>query len=151
MRKFIPNIIFTAILIAFVIQDHKERESEALTPATDQLAPATYRGLLPAADCSGIDYTLTLNDSIAGEDTLFALQMVYIEGDNAGGDITFNSYGRQQLFEIGSKRGYRLTSANGDPTTYFTLVNDSTLRMCDSTLTEIDSPFSYDLFKMSQQ
>ena len=67
MRKFIPNIIFTAILIAFVIQDHKERE--ALTPATDQLAPATYRGMLPAADCAGIDYTLTLNDSIAGTDT----------------------------------------------------------------------------------
>lgn len=149
MRKFVPTIIFSLILIAFVIQEHKERE--ALTPATDQLAPATYRGLLPASDCSGIDYTLTLNDSIAGEDTLFALQMVYIEGDNAGGDITFDSYGRQQLFEIGSKRGYRLTSANGDPTTYFTLVNDSTLRMCDSTLTEIDSPFSYDLFKMSQQ
>ena len=149
MRKFVPTIIFSLILIAFVIQEHKE--SEALTPATVQLAPATYRGLLPAADCSGIDYTLTLNDSIAGADTLFALQMVYIEGDNAGGDITFDSYGRQQLFEIGSKRGYRLTSANGDPTTYFTLVNDSTLRMCDSTLTEIDSPFSYDLFKMSQQ
>ena len=68
MRKFIPNIIFSAILIAFVIQDHKERESEALTPATDQLAPATYRGLLPAADCSGIDYTLMLNDSIVGSD-----------------------------------------------------------------------------------
>ena len=91
MRKFIPNIIFSAILIAFVIQDHKERESEALTPATDQLAPVTYRGLLPAADCAGIDYILTLNDSIAGADTLFALRMVYIEGDNNSGDITFDS------------------------------------------------------------
>ena len=29
MRKFIPTIIFSLILIAFVIQDHKERESEA--------------------------------------------------------------------------------------------------------------------------
>lgn len=150
MRKFIPTIIFTAILIAFVIQDHKERESEALTPATDQLAPVTYRGLLPAADCAGIDYILTLNDSIAGADTLFALRMVYIEGDNNGGDITFDSRGRQQQIEVGNKRGYRLMPDDGDRATYLTEVNDSTLRIVDSTLTRIDSPFSYDLIRVVQ-
>ena len=150
MRKFIPNIIFSAILIAFVIQDHKERESEALTPATDQLAPATYRGLLPAADCSGIDYTLTLNDSIAGTDTLFALRMVYIEGDNNGGDITFDSRGRQQRFEVGTQCGYRLMPDDGERATYFAIVNDSTLRMSDSTLNRIESPFNYDLVRTNQ-
>lgn len=150
MRKFIPTIILSAILIAFVIQDHKERESEALTPATDQLAPATYRGLLPAADCAGIDYMLTLNDSIAGADTLFALRMVYIEGDNNGGDITFDSRGRQQLIEVGTKRGYRLMPDDGDVATYVTEVNDSTLRIVDSTLNRIDSPFSYDLVRVAQ-
>ena len=147
MRKFIPNIIFTAILIAFVIQDHKERESEALTPTTNQLTPITYRGVLPAADCSGIDYTLTLNDSIAGTDTLFALRMVYIEGDNNGGDITFDSRGRQQRFEIGTQCGYRLMPDDGDRATYFAIVNDSTLRMSDSTLNRIESPFNYDLVR----
>ena len=150
MRKFIPNIIFSAILIAFVIQNHKERESEALTPATDQLAPATYRGMFPAADCPGIDYTLTLNDSIADADTLFALRMVYIEGDNNGGDITFDSRGRQQRFGIGAKRGYRLTPDDGDVVTYFAIVNDTTLQMVDSTLTKIDSPFNYDLVRINQ-
>lgn len=143
MRKFIPNIIFSAILIAFVIQDHKERESEVL-------APATYRGLLPAADCAGIDYILTLNDSIADADTLFALRMVYIEGDNNGGDITFDSRGRQQRFGIGAKRGYRLTPDDGDVGTYFAIVNDTTLQMVDSTLTKIDSPFNYDLVRINQ-
>lgn len=147
MRKFIPNIIFSAILIAFVIQDHKERESEALTPATDQLAPATYRGVLPAADCAGIEYTLTLNDSIAGTDTLFALRMVYIEGDNDGGDITFDSRGRQQRFEVETRRGYRLMPDDGDRATYLVIVNDSTLRMADSTLNRIESPFNYDLVR----
>lgn len=148
MRKFIPNIIFSAILIAFVIQDHKERE--ALTPATDQLAPATYRGLLPAADCAGIDYILTLNDSIADADTLFALRMVYIEGDNDGSDITFDSRGRQHRFGVGAKRGYRLTPDDGDVVTYFAIVNDTTLQMVDSTLTKIDSPFNYDLVRINQ-
>ena len=150
MRKFIPNIIFSAILIAFVIQDHKERESEALTPTTNQLAPATYRGLLPAADCAGIDYTLTLNDSIAGTDTLFALRMVYIEGDNNGGDITFDSRGRQQRFEVGTQCGYRLMPDDGERATYFAIVNDSTLRMSDSTLNRIESPFNYDLVRTNQ-
>lgn len=148
MRKFIPTIIFSAILIAFVIQDHKEREREALTPATDQLAPAIYRGLLPAADCSGIDYTLTLNDSIVGSDTLFALRMVYIDGNGAGLDATFDSHGRQQQITNGTQRGYHLISDNGDPDTYLQIINDSTLRMCDSTLTAPQSSLNYDLVRV---
>lgn len=150
MRKFIPTIIFSAILIAFVIQDHKERESEALTPTTDQLAPATYRGLLPAADCSGIDYTLTLNDSIVGTDTLYALRTVYIDGGGADNDIAFDDRGRQQQIVLGEQRGYRLTSDAGDPTVYFVIVNDSTLRLCDSTLTAQPSELNYDLIRINQ-
>lgn len=148
MRKLIPTIILTAILTSFVIEDHRERE--ALTPATDQLTPATYRGLLPAADCSGIDYTLTLNDSLAGADTLYDLRMVYIDGDGAGRDVTFESRGRQQLFSLGAQRGYRLTSNEGDPDTYFVITNDSTLTMCDSTLTAPQSALNYDLVRVSE-
>ena len=148
MRKLVPSIILSAILIAFVIKEPKERE--ALSPVTDQLAPETYRGMFPAADCPGIDYTLTLNDSIAGADTLFTLRMVYIEGDNDGGDITFDSRGRQQRFGIGAKRGYRLTPDDGDVASYFAIVNDTTLQMVDSTLTRIDSPFNYDLVRTNQ-
>lgn len=146
MRKFVPTIILSAVLIAFVIKEHKE----ALTPATDQLAPTTYRGLLPAADCAGIDYILTLNDSIVGSDTLFALRMVYIEGDNNGGDITFDSRGRQQQFELDTKRGYRLMPDDGDVATYLVIENDSTLRMADSTLNCIDSPFNYKLVRINE-
>ena len=148
MRKLVPTIILSAVLIAFVIKEHKERE--ALTSETSQLAPTTYRGLLPAADCAGIDYILTLNDSIVGSDTLFALRMVYIEGDNNGGDITFDSRGRQQQFELDTKRGYRLMPDDGDVATYLVIENDSTLRMADSTLNCIDSPFSYDLIRINE-
>lgn len=146
MRKLVPTIILSAVLIAFVIKEHKE----ALTSETSQLAPTTYRGLLPAADCAGIDYMLTLNDSIAGADTLFALRMVYIEGDNNGGDITFDSRGRQQQFELDTKRGYRLMPDDGDVATYLVIENDSTLRMADSTLNRIDSPFNYRLVRVAQ-
>ena len=116
------------------------------TPS-DQLAPVTYRGMFPAADCPGIEYTLTLNDSIVGTDTLFALRMVYVEGDNDGGDVTFYSRGHQQKFGLGGQRGYRLTPDDGDVATYFAIVNDTTLQMVDSTLTRIESPFSYDLVR----
>ena len=150
MRKLITHIILLAILIAFVIKEHKERESEALTPTTDQLAPATYRGLLPAADCSGIDYTLTLDDSIVGTDTLSALRTVYIAGGGADNDIAFDDCGRQQQIVLGEQRGYRLTSDAGDPTVYFVIVNDSTLRLCDSTLTAQPSELNYDLVRMNQ-
>lgn len=146
MRKLVPTIILSAVLIAFVIKEHKE----ALSSETNQLAPTTYRGLLPAADCAGIDYMLTLNDSIAGADTLFALRMVYIEGDNNGGDITFDSRGRQQQFELDTKRGYRLMPDDGDVATYLVIENDSTLRMADSTLNCIDSPFNYKLVRINE-
>ena len=146
MRKLVPTIILSAVLIAFVIKEHKE----ALTSETSQLAPTTYRGLLPAADCAGIDYILTLNDSIVGSDTLFALRMVYIEGDNNGGDITFDSRGRQQQFELDTKRGYRLMPDDGDVATYLVIENDSTLRMADSTLNCIDSPFNYKLIRTNE-
>ena len=146
MRKLVPTIILSAVLIAFVIKEHKE----ALTSETSQLAPTTYRGLLPAADCAGIDYMLTLNDSIVGSDTLFALRMVYIEGDNNGGDITFDSRGRQQQFELDTKRGYRLMPDDGDVATYLVIENDSTLRMADSTLNRIDSPFNYQLVRINE-
>ena len=146
MRKLVPTIILSAVLIAFVIKEHKE----ALSSETNQLAPTTYRGLLPAADCAGIDYILTLNDSIAGADTLFALRMVYIEGDNNGGDITFDSRGRQQQFELDTKRGYRLMPDDGDVATYLVIENDSTLRMADSTLNRIDSPFNYKLVRINE-
>lgn len=150
MRKFIPTIILSAILIAFVIKEHKEREREALTPTTDQLAPAIYRGVLPAADCSGIDYTLTLNDSIVCADTLYALRTVYIDGGGVDNDIAFDDRGRQQQISLGSNRGYRLTSDAGDPTVYFVIVNDSTLRLCDSTLTAQPSELNYDLIRINQ-
>jgi hypothetical protein len=93
---------------------------------------------------------LTLNDSIAGADTLFALRMVYIEGDNNGGDITFDSRGRQQQFELDTKRGYRLMPDDGDVATYLVIENDSTLRMADSTLNCIDSPFNYKLIRINE-
>lgn len=146
MRKLVPTIILSAVLIAFVIKEHKE----ALTSETNQFTPTTYRGLLPAADCAGIDYILTLNDSIAGADTLFALRMVYIEGDNNGGDITFDSRGRQQQFKLDTKRGYRLMPDDGDVATYLVIENDSTLRMADSTLNCIDSPFNYKLVRTNE-
>lgn len=146
MRKLVPTIILSAVLIAFVIKEHME----ALTSETNQFTPTTYRGLLPAADCAGIDYILTLNDSIAGADTLFALRMVYIEGDNNGGDITFDSRGRQQQFELDTKRGYRLMPDDGDVATYLVIENDSTLRMADSTLNCIDSPFNYKLVRINE-
>lgn len=136
----ITILALLALIVASCHQHHSD----------NTLAPETYRGMFPAADCPGIDYILTLNDSIAGADTLFTLRMVYIEGDNDGGDITFDSRGRQQRFGIGAKRGYRLTPDDGDVATYFAIVNDTTLQMVDSTLTKIDSPFNYDLVRINQ-
>ncbi len=78
------------------------------------------------------------------------LRMVYIDGNGAGLDATFDSHGRQQQISHGSNRGYRLISDDGDPDTYLQIINDSTLRMCDSTLTAPPSELSYDLIRVNQ-
>ena len=53
-----------------------------------------YEGILPAADCPGIRYALTLRHREHSGDGTFQLQMTYLEAED-GKDVTFSYTGRR--------------------------------------------------------
>lgn len=110
-----------------------------------------YQGTLPAADGPGIDYILTLNAEIDGPDTLFTLDMIYIDAEGPGKDKTFKAKGKQQkihkMVNKHPKKAVKLTPDNGTKPMYFLIVNDTTLRLVNDSLTESTSNLNYDIIR----
>ena len=100
-----------------------------------------YKGVLPAADCPGIVYDLTLIG-----DSVYSLDMTYIEGID-GKDVTFSSTGNVDYTHQGDKRAVILKPSTDVVATYLLVVNDSTLRMVNDSLQEIPNNLKYDLIK----
>lgn len=110
-----------------------------------------YQGTLPAADGPGIDYILTLNEEIRGKDTLFSLDMIYLDAQGPGKNVAFNTKGKQQrihkVVKNQPKKAVKLTPATGEPPIYFLVVNDTTLRMVNDSLMEVTTDTSYDIVR----
>ena len=100
-----------------------------------------YKGILPAADCPGIVYDLTLIG-----DSAYTLNMTYLEGID-GKDVTFSSTGNVDYTRQGDKRAVILKPSTDEVATYFLVINDSTLRMVNDSLQEIPNNLNYDLIK----
>lgn len=107
----------------------------------------TYTGTLPAADGPGIDYELTLTAAAGGADTVYALNMTYIDAEGPGKHKTVKSEGRLQNVGTPTRKAYKLLPQDGEESMYFSVVNDSTLRLVDENLQEAGSGLNYDLTK----
>ncbi len=113
-----------------------------------------FQGTLPSADGKNINYILTLNADIDGPDTLFSLDMIYLDSIDSKKNQTFNAVGKQQKIHKKvnhqHKTAYKLTPDNGERPIYFLLVNDTTLRMVDNHLNENPmSDLNYDILLVS--
>lgn len=110
-----------------------------------------YSGTLPAADGPGIDYILTLNEEISGTDTLFTLDMIYLDANGPGKNLTFKTKGKQhrihRLVDRHPRKALKLTPSTGEPPIYFLVVNDTTLRMANDSLMEITTDTTYDIVR----
>lgn len=69
-------------------------DSLRINPELGDVIERKFQGLLPAADCPGIDYTLELYNQPNSGDGVFKLTMRYLEAEN-GNDFTATSYGHQ--------------------------------------------------------
>ena len=112
-----------------------------------------FTGTLPAADGPGIDYVLTLDAATDGVDTVYTLEMTYLDANGPGKHQTVKSKGKQEsvhkMVNNKHKKGIKLTPDNGDKPMYFVIVNDTTLRMVnDSTLVETVGQAVYDITKV---
>ena len=95
--------------------------------------PATFEGLLPCADCPGIDYQLNLFD-----DGVFYLRMTYRER----GDTAFDDIGTWSIEPDGTTLALR---GSAEAPTLFRLIDADTLRLLDRHGRDIESSLSYDL------
>ena len=115
-----------------------------------------FTGTLPAADGPGIDYVLTLGAATDGVDTVYTLEMTYLDANGPGNHQTFKTKGKQKTLHHSvnnhPKKGVKLTPDNGDQPMYFLVVNDTTLRMVnDSTLVETIGQAVYDITKVKNK
>ena len=114
-----------------------------------------YRGTLPAADGPGIDYILTLNEEIQGKDTLFTIDMIYLDAQGPGKNVAFKTKGKQKKIhktvKKQPKKAVKLTPNTGEAPVYFLVVNDTTLRMVNDSLMEVTTDTSYDIVRVDDK
>lgn len=159
-------MMFVAIVAAFVsCQSNNKKQAEiivendsvvAIIPAPVEVDEEIFTGTIPAADGPGIDYILTLGAATDGVDTVYTLEMTYLDADGPGKHQTFTTKGKQQsvhkVVNNQPKKGVKLTPNNGDQPMYFLVVNDTTLRMVnDSTLVETIGQAVYDITKVKDK
>ncbi len=155
MKKVFMLAVLVAALAACQPEKKKAAETTKMTPAPPVMVEdfsEVFEGTLPSADGRGIDYVLTLNAEIQGQDTIFSLDMVYLDANGKGKHVTFNTKGKQQkvhkTVKKNPKTAVKLTPSNGEPPIYFLVVNDTTLRLVDGNLQESVSDLNYDIVRV---
>ena len=157
MKKF---FMLATLVVALASCHSKQRnnvaEIDIIAADSDGIEDITeiYRGTLPAADGPGIDYILTLNEEISGTDTIYMLDMIYLDAKGPGKNIAFNTKGKQQkiqkMVDRNQKKAVKLTPNTGEAPMYFLVVNDTTLRMVNDSLMEITTDTSYDIVRANK-
>ena len=158
-------MMFVAIIAAFASCQSNKKNVEmimendsviAIMPVPIEVDEEVFAGTLPAADGPGIDYVLTLCAATDGVDTIYTLDMTYLDANGPGKHQTFNTKGKQHTIhkQVNNqpKKGVKLTPDSGDQPMYFLVVNDTTLRMVnDSTLVETIGQAVYDITKVKDK
>lgn len=101
-----------------------------------------WKGLLPAADCSGIDYILSLQP-----DGSYKMTITHIDGEGDGIDIVFFSQGKVVRVSEDDVLYLRLLPPPGNDTVYFKVVDSNILRLVDKHLQEPQNPQLYNIVK----
>ena len=164
MKKF---MMLVAIVAAFASCQSKNKKNAeivvendsvvAIVPAPIEIDEEIFTGTIPASNGRpAVDYVLTLGAATDGVDTVYTLDMTYLDANGPGNHATFKTQGKQKsvhkMVNNQPKKGVKLTPDNGDTPMYFLVVNDTTLRMVnDSTLVETIGQAVYDITKVKSK
>ena len=157
MKKLLMFAALVAALASCQSNNKKTVQAEMADTTMDALpimeVDEVFTGTIPAADGPGIDFVLTLGVTTDGIDTLYTLDMSYLDAAGPGKNQTFTSKGKKneihKVVNNKPKKAVKLTPDDGNSPMYFVIVNDTTLRMVnDSTLQETISQSVYDLTKV---
>ncbi len=157
MKKLLMFAALVAALASCQSNNKKtvetEMEDNAIASLPIMEVDEVFTGTIPSADGPGIDFVLTLGVTTDGLDTLYTLDMTYLDAAGPGKNQTFTSKGKKneihKVVNNKPKKAVKLTPDDGNSPMYFVIVNDTTLRMVnDSTLQETISQTVYDLTKV---
>lgn len=157
MKKLLMFAALVAALASCQSNNKKtveaEMEDNAIASLPIMEVDEVFTGTIPSADGPGIDFVLTLGVTTDGLDTLYTLDMTYLDAAGPGKNQTFTSKGKKneihKVVNNKPKKAVKLTPDDGNSPMYFVIVNDTTLRMVnDSTLQETISETVYDLTKV---
>lgn len=161
MKKLMMLVAVVAALASCQSNNKKNVESmdDGFAPVSSpyvEVAEEIFTGTLPAADGPGIDYVLTLGAETDGTDTIYTLDMTYLDANGPGKHQTFKTKGKQEkvqkVVKNHPKKAVKLTPDTGDQPMYFLIVNDTTLRLInDSTLEETIEQSVYDITKVKNK
>lgn len=129
---------------------------EAMSPVVE--ATEVYEGTLPAADGPGIDYVLTLDMLADSNDTLYTLDLTYLDANNNGSGKKLTTKGKPQMVQKTwkdkkskkemTKKAIKLTPSDGSAPVYFVVANDTTLTLVNDNLDESVSDLNYDIIRV---
>ena len=125
-------------LVLEAVRPNAAVNTELAVPSPDQLkmaVPATYKGILPCADCPGIEHTLTLRG-----DGLYRMRRIYQEKP----DGSYSEMGRWQA------EGELLTLTNGSETNLFEITDAQTIKQLDGTGEPIATTSNLDLRRIAE-
>lgn len=126
-----------ASITVFPIADLHAEPAAAPGPAVGFALPATFAGVMPCTDCTGITHTLTLR-----ADGLYRLRRTYLDKP----DGPFAELGRWRVGE----RGRRLILRSGSEILLFEVKDHATLRLLDRLGQPIISKGNPDLRRIAQ-
>lgn len=147
MKKVMMLAAFAAALVSCQTKEKKEAQAVETTCET------TYEGVLPAADCPGATYKLTLQGESCTEKGDFALTITYMDAEKESERTQTTVKGKVETVskEVNgeNKTYYKLANAEAGETFYFLVLNDNTLRLVNDELEESETAdLNYDIVRV---
>lgn len=160
MKKLLFVLAAAALVVSCQSKGHKaEMTSESMEDSVfmvndstiGELQTYTYEGMLPAADCEGIEYQLILQAIAPDSVGNYTLNTTYIGADN-GKDQKFTEKGKTKVVRgtVDDQNAViiQLVSNNGEEVINFLAENDSVLTMVGPDYKKADSKLNYSIKKV---
>ena len=120
MKRLVLLFVLSALVISCGNNKSGKKSSE---PVRVEMS-GVWKGLLPAADCSGIEYILTLEPQ-----GTYKTKVTYIDGEGDGIDAVFTAQGRVVRVTRDNAEFLKLLPPPGNDTIYFKTISKDRLRI----------------------
>lgn len=150
--KRLVYFLFFLVLVACNGNTRNKIDTANKTATAGNIALGVFTGMLPCADCEGIETTVTLKENKEKDERTYTLKEVYL---GQGRDKAFETTGKWTIIK-GTPSDpnaivYQLAVDNDDPedsdVVNYLVVDNNTIKLIDDEMNEFDSKLNYTLNK----